>query len=66
MFDNTEIEEALTLHVQTLSDPERGRSSEQDPAVREMIERVERTTPEELLEMHGEMQPTEPGLGLSA
>ena len=65
MFDNTEIEEALTLHVQTLSDAERAEISEQDPAVREMIERVEQTTPEQLLEMHGEMKPSEPGLGLS-
>lgn len=66
MFDNTEIEEALTLHVKTLSDSERAAISDQDPAVREMIERVERTTPEQLLEMHGEMKPSEPGLGLSS
>jgi hypothetical protein len=65
MFDNTEIEEALTLHVQTLSDAEREAISADDPAVREMIERVERTTPEQLIEMHGEMKPAEPGLGLS-
>lgn len=66
MFDNTEIEEALTLHVQTLSDSERAAIEEQDPAVREMIERVEQTTPEQLMEMHGEMKPSEPGLGLSS
>ena len=40
LFDNTEIEEALLLHVQALSDDEREAVAEQDPAVREMIERA--------------------------
>ncbi len=62
MFDNTEMEEALTLHVQVLSDSEREAIGEQDPTVREMIERVEKTTPEQLLDMHGGMSPSEPGL----
>ena len=42
LFDNTEIEEALLLHVQTLSDEEREEIEAQDPAVREMIERAAR------------------------
>ena len=33
LFDNTEIEEALLLHVQALSDDEREAIAEQDPAV---------------------------------
>ena len=45
MFDNTEIEEALTLHVQTLSDAEREAIAADDPVVGEMIERVAETTP---------------------
>jgi hypothetical protein len=61
MFDSTEIEEALTLHVQTLSDSERAEIAEQDPRVREMIERVEATTPEQLLGMHAQLQPGRPG-----
>lgn len=65
MFDNTEIEEALTLHIQTLSDSERAAIAEQDPAVREMVERVEGTTPEQLLGLHAEMRPSDPGLGLA-
>ena len=40
LFDNTEIEEALLLHVQALSDAERAEIAAQDPAVREMIERA--------------------------
>ena len=42
LFDNTEIEEALLLHVQTLSDEEREDIEEQDPDVREMIERADK------------------------
>lgn len=61
MFDSTEIEEALTLEVQTLSDSEREAIAEQDPRVREMIERVDGTTPEQLLRMHAQLQPGEPG-----
>ena len=40
LFDATEIEEALLLHVQALSDAERAAIAEQDPAVREMIARA--------------------------
>ena len=60
MFDNTEIEEALLLHVKALSDSEKQAIAEQDPAVREMIARAEATTPEEVMELHGLMRPTEP------
>jgi hypothetical protein len=53
LFDNTEIEEALVLHVQALSDTERAELEQQDPAVREMIERASAVTPEELRKLHG-------------
>ncbi len=42
LFDSTEIEEALLLHVLALSDDERAATAEQDPAVRAMIERAAR------------------------
>ena len=45
LFDGTEIEEALLLHVLALSDGEREEIAEQDPAVREMLERALRPTP---------------------
>ena len=45
LFDATEIEEALLLHVLALSDGEREEIEEQDPAVREMLERAIATTP---------------------
>jgi len=61
-FDNTEIEEALVLHVQALTDEERAAIDEQDPVVREMIEQAEGTTQEELLSLHGMMKASEEGI----
>jgi hypothetical protein len=58
LFDNTEIEEALLLHVQALSDSERAEIAEQDPAVREMIERAAAARPDQVLSLHGLMKPT--------
>ncbi len=49
LFDGTEIEEALLLHVQALSDGEREQIEQQDPAVREMIERAAAATPEDIV-----------------
>jgi hypothetical protein len=60
LFDNTEIEEALLLHVHALSDSEREQISEQDPAVRAMIERAAATTPKEMLALHGRMSLRDP------
>ena len=61
LFDNTEIEEALLLHVQALSDDEREDISHQDPAVREMIERADKVTNDEMLGLHGRLTYREPG-----
>ena len=60
LFDNTEIEEALLLHVQTLSDYEREGIAEQDPAVREMIERADNVSNDEMLSLHGRLTYKEP------
>ncbi len=65
LFDNTEIEEALLLHVHALSDAEREAIAGQDPAVREMIERAESATPAEVMSLHGLMQAA-PGTGAIA
>lgn len=45
LFDGTEMEEALLLHVQALSDDERAAIERQDPAVREMVARAAAATP---------------------
>jgi hypothetical protein len=57
LFDGTEIEEALLLHVHALSDGEREEIAGQDAAVREMVERAAATTPDDLLALHGMMRP---------
>jgi hypothetical protein len=59
LFDSTEIEEALLLHVHALSDAERREIAEQDPAVREMVERAAATTPEEIIRLHGRLTEAE-------
>ncbi|MFZ0215283.1 MAG: hypothetical protein WAM30_05000 [Candidatus Dormiibacterota bacterium] len=52
LFDNTEIEEALVLHVHSLTDSERVQAAEQDPVVRAMLERAMAVTPEEIIGLH--------------
>jgi hypothetical protein len=60
LFDSTEIEEALLLHVQTLSDSEREEIERQDPAVREMIARASSATPEDIVALHGRVELRDP------
>jgi hypothetical protein len=60
LFDSTEIEEALLLHVQALSDSERAQIEEQDPAVREMIERAAAATPQDIVALHGRVTIRDP------
>jgi hypothetical protein len=52
LFDNTEIEEALLLHVQTLTDAERAAAAAQDRVVGEMLERALALGPEEIMALH--------------
>jgi hypothetical protein len=60
LFDSTEIEEALLLHVRTLSDGERAEIERQDPAVREMFARAASATPEDIVALHGRVQLRDP------
>ena len=60
LFDSTEIEEALLLHVRTLSDAEREEIERQDPAVREMIARAASATPEDIVSLHGRVTLRDP------
>jgi hypothetical protein len=53
LFDGTEIEEALLLHVLALSDDEREQIANQDPAVRAMVARAAAATPEDIMALHG-------------
>jgi hypothetical protein len=52
LFDNTEIEEALVLHVHTLSDPEREAALAGDRVVGDMLERALALGPEEIMALH--------------
>jgi hypothetical protein len=59
-FDGTEIEEALVLHIQALSEQEREEISAQDPKVREMLARADATTPQQLMDLHGRVRLEDP------
>jgi hypothetical protein len=56
LFDNTEIDEILTLRVQTLSEPEKLEMRAIDEQARKILERSESITPEQFLTMHGAMR----------
>jgi hypothetical protein len=60
LFDGTEIEEALLLHVLALSDEERAAISAADPAVREMVARAAAATPEDIFALHGRTVVSDP------
>jgi hypothetical protein len=60
LFDSTEIEEALLLHVLALSDAEREQIEQQDPTVRAMIERAAAATPADIIALHGRVSLRDP------
>jgi hypothetical protein len=60
LFDSTEIEEALLLHVQVLSEQERAQIGRADPVVREMLARAATATPQEIMALHGRMTLRDP------
>ena len=60
LFDATEIEEALLLHVLALSDDEREQIAEHDPAVRAMVERAVAATPQDIVNLHGRVTISDP------
>ena len=66
LFDATEIEEALLLHVHALSDAEREEIAAGDPTVREMVERALESTPEDIVRLHGLMRPGRGAAGSAA
>jgi hypothetical protein len=59
LFDNTEIEEALVLHVHALTESERRQAAGEDPVVREMMQRALAVTPEEIIRLHSSLTPAE-------
>lgn len=64
LFDSTEIEEALLLHVQVLTDEERADIEAQgDPMLKEMIARATAATPEDIMDLHGRVTIRDPAPG---
>lgn len=53
LFDGGEIDEILTLRIMTLTDEEKREMRSVDDRVRQMLERTESISDEELLKMHG-------------
>jgi hypothetical protein len=60
LFDSTEIEEALLLHVHALSEAEREEIAQHDPTVSEMVARAAASTPEEIVALHGRVTLRDP------
>jgi len=60
LFDGTEIEEALLLHVLALSDAERAELETADPAVRAMVARAAAATPSDIMALHGRVTISDP------
>jgi hypothetical protein len=53
LFDGGEIDQLLTLNILTLTDEEKAEMRDSDPRTREILERTEALTEEELMRLHG-------------
>jgi hypothetical protein len=53
LFDATEIDQMLVLNILALTDEERREMRDADPRAREILERTESLTEEELMRLHG-------------
>jgi hypothetical protein len=56
LFDSTEIDEILTLRIQTLTDEEKRTAAALDERVRNLLTRTEALAREELLGLHGTLR----------
>jgi hypothetical protein len=53
LFDATEIDQMLVLNILSLTDEEKREMRDSDPRAREILERTEALTEEELMKLHG-------------
>jgi hypothetical protein len=53
LFDGTEIDQLLIMSILTLTDEEKEEMRASDPRAREILERCESLSPEELMKLHG-------------
>ena len=56
LFDGTEIDEILTLRIMALSDEEKLEMKQVDERARQILERTESLTAEQLMKMHGSLR----------
>ena len=56
LFDGTEIDEILSLRILTMTDTEKAEMRAADPLAREILERTEGLTGEQLMKMHGKLR----------
>ncbi|HEY7371602.1 MAG TPA: hypothetical protein VIF57_05435 [Polyangia bacterium] len=57
LYDATEIDEILTLRIQTLTDEEKAEARATDPRLRALIDAAESLGPEEMARLHGGARP---------
>ena len=60
LFDGTEIDEILTLRIQTLSEEEKREIRAADPRTRQLLERADNLDPEILARLHGTLRGSTP------
>jgi hypothetical protein len=53
LFDGGEIDQMLVLNILSLTDREKAEMRDSDPRTREILERTEALTPDELMRLHG-------------
>lgn len=56
LFDGGEVDQLLTLSILGLTDEEKGEARATDPRTREILDRTESLTPEQLMDLHGTMR----------
>jgi hypothetical protein len=60
LFDGTEIDELLSLRIMTLTDEEKEEMRRGDERAREILERTEALSPEQLMKLHGTVRSLRP------
>jgi hypothetical protein len=55
LFDGGEIDQMLVLNILTLTDEEKDEMRASDPRAREILDRTESLTPDELMRLHGRL-----------
>ncbi|MCW3028142.1 MAG: hypothetical protein JWN81_1353 [Solirubrobacterales bacterium] len=53
LFDGGEIDQLLILNILSLTDEEKAEMRATDPRAREILERTEALTPDQLMRLHG-------------